>query len=314
MFVSLGGCFVIPMLLLAGAFALICVVSKRRATETLCPNCLHSTRGLHEARCPECGCSLQDGVIGQGMTLPRRRGHLAVMLTLVGLYFGALGVAAGIGFASWKAQERRDTGTVSRVRVGAEFWPPEGDKGRESIWIDADGVVDRREPGPIDVVVEWRRPDCTAIARWRGVANPNWVASASTDDPPSEVQGITLDSRVAVEGLAALAPEDHDSPIAQLLASASDRETLALAIELAAGHEAEPIPQDVLRSAAGDHLLRELNFSGGLSGWALSPSVPIYIAWSLPGAAVAILFFVFAFRVGNPKQSLVAFVPDFSRV
>lgn len=212
------------MLILAGylvfVFVLLVVIivlaRRGRVSHPACPRCSHSVQGLTEARCTECGSSLESGVVREGYLRPTPATWLAVITLLLG---GVLAFFSyGLMHENWPVV-LRSMGmiyierSVERQRgLGIDHF------NRLLVMIEAEYAVGTTPSG--DIRVELTR---------RGETLASWSGTGQLTTQPQE--GMVFDAAPVVANLRAQVPADSDSPFAPLLHDPGDDAMLQLAIE-----------------------------------------------------------------------------------
>lgn len=199
-----AGSLIVVILLFLGAFFLARNV---RCRDQACPHCAHNVQGLDSPRCPECGDSLEAGVVPVGGMRPARRILLGtVLLVLSPIIWFALTLSVG---GNWQ-EALFDMGLIYMVdRVDREI----------AVGIDFDDklkvrvIGEHRRKDPLkeyEFIVTitqgnrlWKDQE---LAKWPGIVR---VAQDGTMQD--------FDATAIVESLRAQIPVGSDSPFAPIL-------------------------------------------------------------------------------------------------
>ena len=282
---------VIEIFILTGGFLLVVflgalfwflrfIARKLQVESAACPKCTHQIQGQVESRCPECGWSLEAGVLAAGGIPPRPRRWLGfstlalsvpvgilVAVLMAGLWSSFLSM---VGVLQKQAQFNRavevdfDSQHGLRVVASADYV--------ES--FSSNAIV----TGEVEVELSSGGRD---IASWRGTG------------PVVRPHGVGINGDDVVDSLRSQIPDDDESILARILHHPRDSEILGRTIVSYAA------PRGAVSGYVLDSTGQEM-FDGGISSsieggsGMTSPSV----IWWYPVPVLPLVFFLFYFLLG----------------
>ena len=227
----------------------------RVVEEIACPNCGHSAYGLREPRCPECGVSLDSGVIRRGSLRSAPRIGFGVTLACLGLVLSF--VVFVLLQATWPLLLRSEETTAQweyeialapsgeRLRTPSHLRPEIPTRLRFSAEAVFVGLTSTSAPADIEVdlinddvvVASWKGSGVWNATRMGGMGNTlvfkQWNGNEE-DDP------LTFDEALVMASLREQVLAQTDSPFAYLFdeekSTAGLRAQAIAAIELVLLH------------------------------------------------------------------------------
>jgi hypothetical protein len=289
------------MLILAGylvfvfvLLVVIVVLSRRvRVAHPACPCCAHSVQGLTEARCTECGSSLEPGVVREGGLRPTPAMWLSSIALLLGVVLAFVSYA--IMHQVWPGV-LRSIGVIYLERtVERQRELGIGNSNRLKVLIEAVYPAGTIPSGDIRVVVTGRDGE---LASWAGTQR-------LTTQPQ---EGMVIDAAPIVASLRAQVPAESGSPFAPLLHDPDDAAILKRAIEALAAPKGSVSTS--WRDSRGERMFDGIVSLRSNSG---SRTVNPYGVWYIPvyvlPLAILAGFLLIAMRIFQRGRSLVPFSP-----
>jgi len=271
------------LVLLGALFWFLRFTARRlRIESAACPKCSQLLQGLAEPRCPECGWSLEAGVLAAGGIPPRPRrwlGFTTLVLSVpVGLLVALLMTALWSSFLMTSGIVQKQMQFNRAVEV--DFDSQHG--------LEVLASADYTEPmfsnkimtGAVEVVLSSGGRD---IASWKGTG-PALGAP---------LYGVDINGADVVDSLRSQIPESDESSVARILHHPGDSEILGSTIVSFAA------PTGAVSGHVLDSTGQEM-FDGGISTshQGSSGAIPPGAIWYAPMLVVPLVFFFAFFLLG----------------
>lgn len=277
---SVGGFLLV---LLGALFWFLRFTARRlRIESAACPKCSQLIQGLAEPRCPECGWSLEAGVLAAGGIPPRPRrwlGFTTLALSVpVALLVALLMTALWSSFLMTSGIVQKHTRFNRAVEIDFD----------SQYGLEVVASADYMEPifsnkimtGAVEVALSSGGRD---IASWKGTGPALGAPLYSVD----------INGEDVIDSLRSQIPENHESSLARILHHPRDSEILGTTIVSFAA------PTGAVSAYVLDSTGQEM-FDGGISSsqQGSSGATPPSAIWYSPMLVVPLVFFFAFFLLG----------------